>query len=248
MRTTLSWRSLAASHEHMPFANQHCRHCGDDVRAQQLHAALERVYRNPDANVPSRGVSFSCVHDGQRFCELAMVSLIARAHRECKRDSRCTNGTLSSRLVLVGFWSNEDDDFVHRSGCDYVRVGGDVDGVSTELQQRTRSGISAHINDQAEERIRFWAEAYNEVVFDRYRLPTEAWHMAWSDIHVDVKDLAVRLFDQWAANPDFLTMRSWAEKAPKVIAGVLGREGDDDDVADRMCSTEQPLTSLAQSR
>ena len=86
MRSTVKWQDLQARKKGLPFLRRRCAKCQNDVRAQQLHAALERVYREPDHTVPDRWVSFSCVHDGNAFSDLGVLGVVAKAHKMCKKD------------------------------------------------------------------------------------------------------------------------------------------------------------------
>jgi hypothetical protein len=226
MRSAIRWADLKPREENLPFLRNRCPRCGDDIRAQQLHAALQRVVCDPDHTVNERCVSFSCVHDGKAFSDLGVLAVIAKAHKMCKDDARSIEGTLTNRLMLVGFWTNEDDDYVHVSGTDFVHVG-IHDAVLDELKQRTRSDLE-HINADAEKarkKTSFWATAYNEVVYDRTRLPKEAWQMRWDEIPKSEKDKAKKLWDAWKENPDVRNMGFWEESVRSVIAVVMGIGG-----------------------
>ena len=183
----------------LPFLARPCRYC-NCARAAQLHTALERCWREPNPNEPNRNVSFCRVHDGEAWTPLGLVSLVDRAQRLCMKDGRCVNGSLAERLVLVGFWTDED------SQTSYVHAADSV-AVESELRQMTLHGIDHHVgSDECFGRVGYWSTRYDEVVVDRYTLPAEAWQRKWLDIPEDIPPLAVKLMQAWTKNDDVMTM------------------------------------------
>jgi hypothetical protein len=216
MRSTDIWQSLQYEHNTMiDWGPDNCWRCNNYPnrgRCMQVHAAIQRCSSIvPYASGLDRNCSFMRVHDGVAFTH-GLVALLAR--------NAAAKPTPSPNSLLVGFWTEDLGVGRHADLESYVYCG-DFDAALSELEPNMGNPCwHFRIDQHCLDRARRYSRRFDEVVFDRARLPNGhdcVYQIRWGDIPHKTIQLACTMMNCFEIKDDYW----WTSNRDTIIRTVL---------------------------